>query len=74
MSNDLNVSIGSVIRMPSFQSHGGFGYVNYKAPKGEHFVMILLGSHKLGSDTPFETNKVLEKMGWKFVGNDEISS
>ena len=47
------------------------GHSDYKAPKGEKFVALFLGTvqdDKLGK---MDANKRLEWMGWKFVGDEE---
>lgn len=66
------MKVGDVIRTRNVRSYFGNpeirGHAEFKAPKGEMFVLLLLGTES--KDKPLDPDARLEELGWVFSEED----
>ncbi len=65
--------VGDIVRMSAIRARyrydgdkkPGVSEVNYSAPKGQFFVVLLLGTEPRDGSRPFDPNDALRALGWK---------
>lgn len=59
------MKVGDVLPTKSLRVVHDNGWLNYKAPTGERFVVVLLGSEPVDGSKPLDPIAVFEELGWK---------
>lgn len=64
----MNLQYGSVLPMKSMKIviQDGQGHLEYKAPKGKQFVLLLMGVEDINSENKINADEFLKSMGWEF--------
>lgn len=58
------MKVGDVLPMASIRVVHATGWLNYKAPKGERFIVVLLGSEPVDGSKPIDPKAVFNALGW----------
>jgi len=76
--SDLSLGVSDVCPMRSVKKsfHNAKGQMlkelTFKAPKGQKFMMLMVGIVDEGTEQEFDANAALESLGWKFAGDDPV--
>jgi hypothetical protein len=68
------VKVGDVLPMKSIRVVHDTGWLNYKAPPGERFLVVLLGSEPTDGSRPLDPHAVFRELGWVEGTPDQASS
>jgi hypothetical protein len=58
------MKVGDVLPTKSLRVVHDTGWLNYKAPTGERFLVVLLGSEPVDGSKPLDPKAVFEALGW----------
>ena len=59
------MKVGEAFCTSYFRAEGKSGYAGYKAPVGEYFVLLLLGTVSRQPEKPFDVDAALVELGWR---------
>ena len=58
------MKVGDVVPMTYIRVVHDNGWTGYKAPKGERFLVVLLGSEPVDGSRPLDPAAVFHALGW----------
>ena len=64
-----HIEIGDAIFSTTMRDERAFGWRSFKAPKGQRFVLLLLGTVDKEASN-FDADAALNRLGWHFRDSD----